>query len=244
MNKLTFYALKTVAFLILVAGIIFGLSLLGFMIHMKNDDGVLDVSYDVCKERIVVIDAGHGGEDGGACANGVVEKDINLAVSTMLKCFFDVSGFGAVMTRSDDRLLYKSGEENNKKRFDLLNRVAFADEYDDAVFISIHQNKFEIPKYKGLQVYYSANNPNSSVIARLIQDNTVKYIDNSNKREVKEADYRIRVLDMLEKPAVLVECGFLSNPDEALLLTDAQYQKKLAFVMYLSLIEYLNNTEI
>lgn len=190
---------------------------------------------------IVILDAGHGGEDGGAEANGVLEKNINLSIANYVSSYLNISGFENVMTREDDRLLYNAGEENNKKRYDLNNRIIFAEKYPQGVFVSIHQNKFEIPKYKGLQVYYSSNNNDSERLANIIQNNARLNIDINNKRETKPADFRIRILDSLKQPSVLVECGFLSNPEEAALLNTKEYQKKVAFVIYKSIVEYLCN---
>lgn len=187
----------------------------------------------------LILDPGHGGEDGGATANGILEKDINLSVSEKAAAFFALTPYSVHMTRTDDRLLYEAGEENRKKYHDLVHRAEFASSFERAVFISIHQNKFEIPKYKGLQVYYSPNNTLSCTLADCIQTNMRVSLDPANKREVKKADHRIRVLSSLYMPAVLVECGFLSNPEEAQLLNTEAYQKKLAFVLFLSTIQFV-----
>lgn len=191
-----------------------------------------------------IIDPGHGGEDGGATANGVTEKDVNLAVSSYLYDYLSLSKYNAHMTRRDDRLLYNAGEENRKKYHDLVNRVKFASSFDNAVFISIHQNKFEISKYKGLQVYYSPNNSLSESLAKRVQNNTKIYLDTQNNREIKRADNNIRVLSSLKIPAILVECGFISNPEEAEKLSDAEYQKKLAFIVFISALQFLEENGV
>ncbi len=187
----------------------------------------------------LILDPGHGGEDGGATANGILEKDINLSVSEKTAAFLALSPYAVYMTRTDDRMLYETGEENRKKYHDLVHRAEFASSFDRAVFISIHQNKFEIPKYKGLQVYYSPNNSLSATFAECIQTNMRDLLDPTNKREIKKADHRIRVLSSLHMPAVLVECGFISNQEEAQLLQTEAYQKKLAFVLFLSTIQFV-----
>ncbi len=191
----------------------------------------------------LVIDAGHGGEDGGAQANGVLEKDVNLAIARDLEQFLFLTEIETHMTRTEDQLLYHAGEEHRKKYYDLVNRISFAEQFPNAVFISIHQNKFEIPKYKGLQVYFSPNAPESAELAEILQNNAKTLLDPDNKREIKKADRTIRVLNTLKCPAVLVECGFLSNPEEAARLSDGAYQKKTAFILFLSMIEYLQNAE-
>ena len=237
MNILNVKAIKTVLFLLFLSLVILILSIFGLFLHV---DKALSVN-STLSDKVIIIDAGHGGEDGGAEVNGILEKNINLSIAHILSDYLKLSHIKCDMTRKDDRLLYKPGEEKHKKRYDLLNRVEFANNYANAVFISIHQNKFEISKYRGLQVYYSPNNDASSVLAETIQKNAKTLLDNSNRREIKKADFRIKVLDMLKMPAVLVECGFLSNPEEAKLLDSTEYQKKIAFIIYLSAIEYLEN---
>ena len=190
-------------------------------------------------KQTLVIDPGHGGEDGGAEANGVVEKNVNLAISAYLREFMKITDTETVMTRTDDRLLYQTGETARKKYYDIQNRIALAKSFPDAFLVSIHQNKFGIPKYKGLQVYYSPNHDDSARLAALIQQNARSFLDESNKREIKKADSRIRLLNTVDMPAVLVECGFLSNPEEAARLADEAYQKKTAFVLFVSILQFI-----
>ena len=241
MKASVFTIVKFVFFLLLIALVIIFFSMNGLVLYFHNYYTPVTSNTYTNKFPVIVIDAGHGGEDGGAEANGLVEKNINLSVANYLNFYLSLSDVKCDMTRKEDVLLYNQGEEKHKKRFDILNRVKFAEKYDDAIFVSIHQNKFEIPKYKGLQVYYSKNKSGSRYLAELIQNNSRSYLDRENKREIKPADYRIKVLDMLKIPAVLIECGFLSNPEEAKMLGTDEYQKKIAFVTFLSLAEYLNN---
>lgn len=184
------------------------------------------------KRITIVIDAGHGGMDGGAVSDsGVLEKDLNLAVASKLGELFRLADVDVVMTRSDDRMLCSEGS-NHKKRDDLVRRVEIAGSYENAVFVSIHMNKFPVEKYSGLQVYYSRANEASRDIAESIQNKTADFLQSENKRKIKPADSSIYVLDNLEIPAVLVECGFLSNRAETALLGTAEYQDKLACVIY------------
>lgn len=229
-------SLKLALFFAVFAAVCVALSAFGNAIFRKAD-GIRSSSevQSLGKMPTVVIDAGHGGFDGGAVsANGVVEKDINLSVAVYLDSFFSAGGYDVVMTRTDDTLLSSPNHTGSKKRSDLFGRVETAQKYDNPVFISIHQNKFEIPKYKGLQVYYSKNAPQSEIIAKNIQRYARENIQPENNREAKPAGSSILVLDKLKIPAVLVECGFLSNPDEAKLLSDDAYRRKLAFVIYLA----------
>ena len=195
------------------------------------------VSSDSVDDKVtIVIDAGHGGEDGGAVGtNGTLEKTINLEIAYALYDIFTLTDVDVVLTRDDDSLLYTSGQENRKKFYDLKNRVELCTSNENPIFVSIHQNKFPISKYKGLQVYYSPNNENSSLLAELIQNNTSEFLQIDNKRKTKMAGRNIYVLDKLDCPAVLVECGFLSNPVDEANLINPEYQKELAFVMFSSI---------
>jgi len=195
---------------------------------------------------IIVIDAGHGGEDGGAIGvNGVYEKDVNLKIALFLDEWLRADGYETVLTRSEDILLYdkNSNYHGQKKVQDLAARRKMAEECENAVFISIHMNAFPQSKYSGLQVYYSKNNPTSQALATEIQTRTRDLLLPENDRKIKSAGENIYLLDRLTCPAVLVECGFLSNPEECENLSDEEYQKKLAFSLYISLVNYLNNEE-
>ena len=128
------------------------------------------------KRITIVIDAGHGGMDGGAVSDtGVLEKDLNLAVASKLCELFRLADVDVVMTRSDDRMLCSEGS-NHKKRDDLARRVEIAESYENAVFVSIHMNKFPVEKYSGLQVYYSRANEASRDIAESIQNKTADFL--------------------------------------------------------------------
>ena len=192
----------------------------------------------------VVIDAGHGGEDGGASSTGgALEKDLNLDIAFLLADMLRANGVDVVMTRTEDILLYDptSDYHGRKKVLDLAARLKIARETPDSVFVSIHMNSFPQTQYSGLQVYYSKNDANSKKIADLIQSNVKTYLQPSNTRKTKGATSAIFLLDRLETPAVLVECGFLSNPEEARRLSTAEYRKKLAFVIFCSLCDYISN---
>ncbi len=191
----------------------------------------------------VVIDPGHGGEDGGAVGvAGSLEKDINLAISRYLKEFFSAVDINVVMTREADTMLYKDGQNSRKKFYDLYNRVEMCRQVQNGLVISVHQNKFPIEKYSGLQVYYSKNHNGSKIFADIVQSNTKKYLQHDNNRKTKEAGRNIFLLEKLECPAVIVECGFLSNSSEEKLLCQSDYQRKLAFIVFSSVMDYINLT--
>lgn len=178
----------------------------------------------------IILDAGHGGEDPGAVANGLDEKVLNLSITNKIAEFLKLSGYHVVLTRSDDRLLYNSGEENRKKYYDLYNRLKFARVFSDAIFISIHMNKFPMESCKGLQTFYSMNDPRSAVLAEALQGASTLVMPD-NHRTIKSDNRTIFLLKNLQIPAVIVECGFLSNTQDAQNLSDASYQDKLAFAL-------------
>lgn len=192
----------------------------------------------------VVIDAGHGGEDGGASGlGGITEKELNLEIASLLADMLRANGVDVVMTRTEDILLYdpNSDYHGRKKVLDLAARLKIAKETPNSIFVSIHMNAFPQTQYSGLQVYYSKNDASSKKIADLIQSNAKKYLQSSNNRKTKSATSSIFLLDRLETPAVLIECGFLSNDEECKLLSTNEYRKKLSFVIFCSLMDYISN---
>lgn len=192
--------------------------------------------------KTIIIDAGHGSPDGGAVGNtGVLEKDLNLSVAMALQKFFESNGTQVLLTRSDDNGIYDvSGSIKNKKVSDIKNREEFIKSSDAEAFISIHMNKFSDAKYSGPQVFYSGNNENSEFLAKCIQESMIAALNPENKREIKKADSSIYLLKKAQIPAVLVECGFLSNKEEEQRLKDEKYQRQLAWSVYCGIIEYFN----
>ena len=192
--------------------------------------------------RTVVIDAGHGGEDGGASsADGVYEKELNLSVALMVGDMLKSSGYNVVYTRSDDTMLYKDKTKGSLKLQDLNSRLTTAQENKDCVFVSIHMNKFSQSKYSGLQVFYSKNTPDSKLLAQNIQSSIKNYLQKDNNRDIKQAESNIYILDRINTTGVLVECGFLSNPAECEKLCNEEYRRELSSVIYLSIVEFLEN---
>ncbi len=189
----------------------------------------------------IVIDAGHGGEDAGAIASdGTYEKDLNLEISKTLCSLFELNGTPVKMTRTEDTLLYDYyGDLDNykgqKKIYDLKNRLRIAEELDNSIYVGIHMNKFPQEKYSGMQVYYSKNNEKSKIIASSIKDANKLYLQKDNKRQIKGADSSIYVLHNIKSPAVLIECGFISNENELALLRSKDYQCKLTITLFSSI---------
>ncbi len=189
---------------------------------------------------VIVIDPGHGGEDGGACSDGgICEKDINLSIALYLAEICRASGLEYRLTRSEDVMLYTDGKPTRKMQ-DLSNRLKLTED-GDCVFISIHQNKFPQSSCRGAQVYYSPNDPDSEKLAAAIQNGVKNALQPDNARNIKKAGSEIYLLDRAQVPAVLVECGFLSNKNDLDLLTAKDYRKKLACVIYAAILGYLSD---
>ena len=172
----------------------------------------------------VLIDPGHGGFDGGSVAtDGTCEKHINLAISLSLYDLLTICGVPATLARNTDQAL------GANKSSDMQARLAL---YQQAqVVLSIHQNHFDIPKYSGAQVFYSDNHPDGQLLATSIQSAVCETLQPENHREIKKATNGIFLLHNTTHPAVLVECGFLSNPEERDLLNRPDYQQKMAFAI-------------
>ena len=204
-----------------------------------NDDKSTNVNADTIP--IIVIDAGHGGVDGGAIAkDGTKEKDLNLSLALTLSDMLESFGYDVILTRSDDALLSMDGSSSSKKLQDLKKRVDIVNNTDNPILVSLHMNKFAQEKYSGVQVFYSPNNDNSSILADKIQNNIKSYLQADNNREIKKAGSNIYLLNNINTTGVLVECGFLSNPNECELLKNEEYRKELASVICMSIIEFFD----
>lgn len=192
--------------------------------------------------RVIIIDAGHGSPDGGAVGqSGVLEKDLNLAVAKVLQKFLEAGGTQVILTRSDDNGIYDvSGSIKNKKVSDIKNREKLMRETEADGFISIHMNKFSQSQYSGPQVFYSVNDEESKILAECVQHNLITVLSPVSERETKEAYDSIYLLKNATVPAILVECGFLSNAQEEKKLTDENYQKQIAWAIYCGIIQYFD----
>lgn len=220
--------------------ILFAMLYFTFMAN-SSADGVM--TKPVLKQT-VIIDAGHGGDDGGAIGiDGTVEKDINLDIALKLEKLLKFYGFDVIMTRTEDIMTCDDGLDSLRKRkvSDIHNRFDVLEKNPDAVFISIHQNKFEDNSQHGTQVFYSGNNDESKLLAESIQNSIVSVLQPDNSRVVKKSGSGIYLLYHAKLPAVLVECGFISNPAEVKKLNDEKYRMKIAILIADGLIKYLMN---
>ena len=189
---------------------------------------------------IIIIDAGHGGEDGGAVANdGTVEKDLNLDIALKLNDIMSVMGYKTHLIRTTDTAIHTSGDTIRQRKIsDIKNRFAIMNKYDDCIYVSIHQNKFNDTGVHGAQTFYSPNNNESRVLADFIQKSISSQLQKENRRVIKKSGTDIYLLYNATKPTVMVECGFVSNDNELKKLKDNNYQNKMAISIALGIINY------
>lgn len=188
----------------------------------------------------IIIDAGHGGEDGGAISiSGIPESTYNLDIALRLEKLLLLMGVDTRMVRTTDTAIYSKGHTlAEKKRSDLKERVALVENTKNGILVSIHQNIFPDSQYHGAQVFYSESS-GSKALAEALQDAIAHNLDNENRRTVKKAN-GIYLMEHIHKPGVLIECGFLSNPIEESKLRDSDYQKKLCSVIAVTVKEQAN----
>lgn len=190
----------------------------------------------------IVIDPGHGGQDGGAIScTGVPESQINLEISIRLRDLFNLLGYNTTMTRDTDVSLHTEGDSISQKKIsDLKERVKMISELPDGLLISIHQNSFPETQYCGAQVFYS-DHSGSKELAQMMQAEFVRTINPNSNREAKKSN-GIYIMKNIKKPGVLVECGFLSNREEERLLKNPEYQKRICCIIASTVARYLYDT--
>ncbi len=189
----------------------------------------------------ILIDPGHGGEDGGTVAeDGTLEKNINLAISLHLRDMLAIWGFPVSMTRQTDISIHSPEHTSTRdmKVSDMRNRLALYEQADTV--IAIHQNHFSASKYSGAQVFYSGNDTCSEQLAAAIQASVVAHLQPQNNRQIKKATDGIYLLSHTQRPAVLVECGFLSNATEREQLKSSAYQQAMAAAVFAGYLDYQN----
>ena len=190
----------------------------------------------------IIIDAGHGGMDGGtSAADGTLEKNINLSIAEKLNSMFKACGFKTVMLRINDELIGDNTLSTIRARkvSDIKTRLNIAHSYPQSILISIHQNHYSVEKYSGAQVFYSSNSPESKFIAQAVQSSIVGNLQPDNNRQIKAVGTNIYLLYNCNLPSIMVECGFLSNRKETEKLKSESYQKQLAFSIVNGILNYL-----
>ncbi len=193
--------------------------------------------------KVILIDPGHGGIDAGASDNGAVEKELNLEIAIALKDYIEANGGVCYMTRVEDTNTADPNRKNglSQKMSDLKMRKKNIEDFKADVFVSIHMNKFSQSQYKGLQVFYDDNIEESKLLGESIQGSVKEILRDGNTRQAKATGDKIYVLKGNEIPSVLVECGFLSNSEEAENLKKPDYQKKIAWGIFRGIAKYFNH---
>jgi len=213
---------------LLCAGLVLGLGFFG----VRKQAPVMVFSPCRFGDETYIIDPGHGGEDGGAIAiSGKTESAVNLEISLRLDPLLHFYGVNTMMTRREDLSLHDESAKTlrQKKISDLHHRVAMIEEVQNATLVSIHQNSYPEQKYRGMQVFY--NDQASLPLAQSMQENVRRFLDSTNQRKIMKVPSSVYLMKHITCRAVLVECGFLTNPTDDQLLQDPDYQKRVAIVI-------------
>ncbi|MCM1577878.1 MAG: N-acetylmuramoyl-L-alanine amidase [Ruminococcus sp.] len=195
------------------------------------------------ESTVIVLDSGHGGMDGGcSTAEGVPEKGINLEIMLTVRDMCRLYGFDTAVTRDRDISVHDEGVTGvrSQKVSDMENRLELFNKFPNAVCLSIHQNTFTDPKYSGAQMFYSSANPESERFASILQNLFVRNLQPDNTRETKLCGKELYLCYYCNNPAVMAECGFLSNPAEAARLCDSGYRRQVAYTLFMGLNEFIN----
>lgn len=227
-------------------GVVFGIMLGYLLVYYAAHSAPVYIPVSAYPEDtndiVIILDAGHGGADGGCVSvNGVAEKGINLDILLNVKALCEQAGYQVEVTRDTDVSIHDSGVTGlaNQKKSDMENRLEIMNKYENAVVVSIHQNQFTDPQYSGAQMFYSATNPYSEQLASIMQNRFKSMLQPENNRETKLSGKELYLIYFTKCPSVMVECGFLSNPDEAARLESEEYQRKVAFTIFSGLTEFI-----
>ena len=228
--------------------LIFLALLVGYFSHGAGKSSLVSVPEKQKSSGVlIVLDAGHGGEDGGALApDGTAEKDLNLRIAKDTAAFFDLFGIPYVMTRTGDVSVCDEGLSTirERKRSDINNRYALVNSGENNVLLSIHQNTFGQSRFSGAQVFFAGHVEQSRIFAACLRESIVPALQPQNTREIKPSGDSVFLLYKAKRPSVLVECGFLSNERELALLETPSYQKSMAFRIAVGTLRYLNQEVI
>ena len=210
---------------------------------LKMNDTIATTSDANQNDLVLILDAGHGGLDGGCSASdGSVEKNINLNIMLSVRDLSKLFGYNVETTRDTDKSIHDKGITGIRKQkiSDMENRLELFNKYNNSICVSINQNTFSDPKFNGAQMFYSNKNETSEQFATIMQQQFVANLQPDNQREIKLCGKELYLCYYCDNPAVMVECGFLSNPEEAAKLTTTDYQKKVAFTIFTGINKFAN----
>lgn len=223
----------------LILGIVL-LALFTFTFQIAKKEDIVETTGTPVSGKTIVIDAGHGIPDEGAQSrNGTTEAETNLKITLKLQNLLEQSGCKVILTRSDENAIYDLDAKTlrQKKISDIHNRVKIGNESSADLFVSIHLNKIPQEQYYGWQCFYKTGDEKSTKLAKSIQESLNKAIKKENKRVAMKLD-KVYIMKHVEIPISIVECGFLSNPEEEKELLSDEYQDKLAWGIYNGIINY------
>lgn len=218
-----------------------------YIIRIRAKSTLETINFGDADCPVVILDAGHGGEDGGAESHtGIHESHINLSIVLKTDAIFGLFGVKTKLTRTEDISLHSEGANtlSAKKKSDLKNRAALINSVENGILISIHQNSFTDSRYGGAQVFYQKDNEESAKFAKITQEILRKTLDPSNDRKAARISDSVYLMKAVKCTAIVVESGFLSNHREANLLSNDEYQKKIASAVAASFFEYYKTLRI
>jgi len=239
--RIFYISTKLLSTIMILAIVVFIFLFIFYKDYYKVDPVFLPIT-----NKIIGIDPGHGGIDPGAVSkNGILEDEINLEIALKLKKFVEQSGGIAILTRESDNGLYteESPTLRKKKTEDLLNRRKLIEDAECDIFISIHLNSFTSSRYKGAQTFYNDNVEDSLILAQIIQDELKNVLDKENYRVPAFRD-DVYLITSMNMPSILVEAGFLSNSEDERLLTNSEYQGKIAWSIYVGIMKYFSQVDM
>ncbi len=216
------------------------------IIFFSDDDNIAVLTSSTYTVEQIIIDAGHGGVDPGATGvGGETEKDINLSIALKLDYLFTLCGYDTIMMRNEDISIHDEDAITiqQQKTSDLKNRLEIANSNPNSLTVSVHQNTYQQSEHTGAQMFYGKNNPLSENLAIKLQESFVEILQPDNTREIKEATKSVYLINNSDTPTVLAECGFLSNAEEAAMLTSESYQTHVAFTLFHGIIEFVNELD-
>jgi N-acetylmuramoyl-L-alanine amidase len=219
------------------------ISLFVFVFQVASSKQTVQTVSLPVSNKVIVLDAGHGKPDEGAqSSNGTTEAETNLKITLKVQSLLEQSGATVVLTRSDENAIYDLDKTTlrQKKISDIHNRVKIGNESSADIFVSIHLNKISQQQYYGWQCFYKQNDEKSTALAKSLQENLNDSIQKENKRVSMKLD-NVYIIKHVEIPISIVECGFLSNPEEETQLLSDDYQNRLAWGIYNGIMDYFYN---
>lgn len=217
------------------------IALLSYFCELPLKSGTVEANAEADLYPAVIVDAGHGGFDGGAIAiDGTAEKDINLSIALKLQKLLELNGVRVIMTRTSDTATNDKGTKiHSKKVSDMQNRLLLMKENPQAVFVSIHLNKFTTSAASGAQTFYSPDFKSAKALAENIQKSIVSSLQPENRRSIKQGNSSTYLLYNAKCPAVIVECGFLSNRQDLSNLKSDEYCTKISICIFRGILSFL-----